>query len=132
MSSQRIRARRLLRERQRAAEQAPPLAEVVRGTLRERYVRCGKAGCHCRKGRGHGPVRYLSVSLGAGESRQITVSAEDFELAQRYVDNYERLWKLLEQISTINRELLQQRLLSPEAKGGGGKRRSRRRGDQGR
>ena len=120
----------MLKQRQSAAEQAPPLAEVIRGTLRARYVRCGKAGCHCRKGRGHGPVRYLSVSLGVGESRQITIAAEDFELASQYVDNYERLWKLLEEISTVNRELLQQRLLSPDANGAERKRRQRKRSNR--
>ena len=131
MASQRSRARRLLKQRQRAAERAPPLSETVRGTLRERYVRCGKPGCHCRKGRGHGPVRYLSVSLGAGQSHQITISAEDYELARQYVENYERLWGLLEQISTVNRELLQQRLLTPDAKGGAErKRRQRKRRSQ--
>ena len=103
--------RRLLERRQRAAQKAPELTEVLRGTLRERYVRCGKPGCHCRKGQGHGPVRYLSVSLGVGQTRQITIAADDYVLAWQYVDNYQRLWRLLETISTINRELLRQRQL---------------------
>ena len=28
---------------------------VLRGSLIERYKRCGKPGCKCAKGKGHGP-----------------------------------------------------------------------------
>ncbi len=101
--------RRLLERRRRIAEQFPDLEKLLRGTLRQRYVRCGKPGCHCREGQGHGPVRYLSVSLGVGRTQQITIAREDFETARQCVKNYERLWKLLERISAINRELLKRR-----------------------
>lgn len=105
---------KLLEQRRLAAADAPDLTEVLRGTLRRRYVRCGKPGCRCRKGRGHGPVLYLSVTVAVGQTRQITVAAEDYDMARRYVENYERAWRLLEKISTINRELLQKRLLRPQ------------------
>ena len=105
------RAGRLLERRRRAAEQFPPVEQVLRGTLGKRWVRCGKAGCHCRKGRGHGPVRYLTVTLAVGRTRQVTVTAEDLETVRRHVRNYRRLWELLELISAINRELLQRRSL---------------------
>ena len=101
----------LLRRRRQAAHNAPLLTDVLRGTLRKRFIRCGKATCHCRKGRGHGPVNYLSVTLGVGQTRQITVASEDVDTARRYIQNYERVWRLLESISTINRELLQKRLM---------------------
>ncbi len=109
-----VRAQHLLERRRRAAEQFPPVEQLLRGTLGQRWVRCGKPGCHCRRGRGHGPVRYLTVSLGVGRTRQVTVAAEDFETARRHVRNYQRLWKLLELISAINRELLQRRSLPPD------------------
>lgn len=97
----------------RVAAGAPNLAEVLRGSLRRRFVRCGKTGCHCRKGRGHGPFLYLSVSLGVGRTAQITIPG-DLELpARRYVANFARASQILEVISTINRELFRQRALSP-------------------
>ncbi len=105
------RRRRLLRRRDTAVQQAAPWALVLRATLRRRYVRCGKGGCHCRKGRGHGPFIYLSASHGVGRTRQITVAPEAYETARLYVQNYHRLWRLLEQISAINWQLLQERLL---------------------
>jgi hypothetical protein len=88
---------------------------VLRATLRRRYVRCGKPGCHCQEGRGHGPFIYLSTSFGVGQTRQITVAAEAHETARLYVQNYHRLWRLLERISAINWQLLQERLLPEQA-----------------
>ena len=38
--------RRLLERRRRAVSQLPDLEQVLRGTVGERYVRCGKPGCH--------------------------------------------------------------------------------------
>jgi hypothetical protein len=101
----------LLARRKRAAAEPPDLSEVLRGSLRRRYVRCGKAGCHCQSGRGHGPVFYLSVSLGVGKTAQITIAKEDYALARSYVDNFERLWRLLERVSDVNRKLFQERLV---------------------
>jgi hypothetical protein len=111
------RAGRLLERRAGAVAKAPDLAEILRGTLGRRYVRCGKAGCWCALARGHGPVLYLTVSLGVGRTHQITVAREAYAVAQRYVRNYDRLWRVLETISTINRTLLQERLLPLPAHG---------------
>jgi hypothetical protein len=100
----------LLKQRSKAAGQAPPLDEVLRGTLRRRYLRCGKAGCHCRKGRGHGPFLYLNVTLGVGRTRQITIDPGDWALALRYAQNYHRMQEVLETVSTLNRKLFEDRM----------------------
>ena len=103
----------LLARRTAIASEAPALTEVLRGTLRERYVRCGKSGCRCERGQGHGPFVYLSVTLGVGRTTQITVAAEDQATARRLVGNYARLQEAVEAISSINRQLLQRRALVP-------------------
>ena len=109
--------RRLTKEARALASKALPLlTDVLRGTLRRRYVRCGKASCHCRKGRGHGPFIYLSVTLKGGKTQQITVAPEDYGTALRLVENYQILWRLLEKVSTINRLLLSERLIVPNPK----------------
>lgn len=57
--------KRLQAERERALA-AADLTEAQREALRRgkgvrqvRYIRCGKAGCTCARGRGHGPYVYL-------------------------------------------------------------------------
>jgi hypothetical protein len=106
-------AEKLLKRLERLVARAPSLAEVMRGTLRERFVRCGKPGCHCQEGKGHGPFLYLSVTLGVGKTIQITIAPKDRGTARRYVRNYQRLQRMLEEVSEVNREFLRQRLKKP-------------------
>jgi hypothetical protein len=107
----------LLQRRAFLTSKVPALAEVLRGTLQRRYIRCGKPGCHCNKGQGHGPFFYLSVTLGVGRVEQITVALEDIPIAQRFIGNYKKILKLIDKVSKINRKLLRQRMLQePTAK----------------
>ena len=57
----------LRRRRRQLLRKLPPLDAVLRGSLIERYKRCGNPRCRCADGPGHGPKYYLSVSH-AGES----------------------------------------------------------------
>lgn len=102
---------KLLRKRDREAREAPRLAHLLRGTLRRRFVRCGKPTCHCRKGRGHGPFLYLSVTLGIGRTEQITIDPDDCPLVLTYLRNYGRLHRVVEKVAAVNRELLRRRLM---------------------
>ena len=101
----------LVERRKRTAAGVPNLAEVLRGTLRERYVRCGKARCHCRKGRGHGPFLYLSVTLGPGRTEQLTIAPDDAPVARKFLRNFRQLMEIVDRVSAANRQLLRQRLL---------------------
>jgi hypothetical protein len=101
----------LLKRRAALAAAAPDLREVLRGTLRSRFVRCGKSGCHCRKGRGHGPFFYLSVAMGVGRTIQIVIPSQEYPMARGFARNYRRLRQILERVSAINRQLLRQRTL---------------------
>lgn len=107
--------KQIARLRQRLAKavaRAPDLTEILRGTVGERYVRCGKENCRCREGKGHGPVHYLSVSLGVGRTEQVTLTPETYEIAQRYARNFARLREVLEEVSAINREILREQRLA--------------------
>ncbi len=42
-----------------AAIPLPKPRALVKGTVHEQYVRCGKMNCRCRKGKPHGPYHYL-------------------------------------------------------------------------
>lgn len=111
-------------QRKRILSDLPDLTEILRGSVRKRFVRCGKTGCHCEHGRGHGPVVYLSTSQADGQTRQITIAADAYALAKRYVGNYERTRRVLDQLCSVNRDLLQQRLLpTPKPASSNGKRR---------
>ena len=97
--------------RQRAAllRRLPPLSDILRGSLIERYKRCGKPGCHCATGRGHGPKYYLSVSQANSSPAMDYVPQDYHEQVSQHLANYRLIREILEQICQINRELLRRR-----------------------
>src|SRR5712691_9253533 len=99
----------LRKRRQALLRQLPPLKAVLRGSLIERYKRCGKPGCKCAHGPGHGPKYYLSVSR-YGQRPQMDYIPQDYHRqASEYLANYHRLRQILDEVCAINRELLGRR-----------------------
>ena len=99
-----------LRKRRRALlRQLPPLESILRGSLIERYKRCGKPGCKCADGPGHGPKYYLSVSYPGLRPQMDYVPQEAYTQTAEFLANYHRAREILEQICEINRELLRRR-----------------------
>lgn len=96
----------LRNRRQGLTKVLPPLGEVLRGSLMERYMTCGNPDCKCARGERHGPVWYLSVTLDQSHRTGRTVPPEQVEQVRRWIENYHQVKERLEKISDINRELL--------------------------
>lgn len=84
----------------------PPLGEVLRGSLMERYLTCGNPDCKCARGERHGPVWYLSVTLDQTHRSGCTIPTGQVEQVRQWIANYHRVKENLEKISDINRELM--------------------------
>ena len=84
----------------------PPMGEVLRGSLMERYLTCGNPDCKCARGERHGPVWYLSATLDQSHRMGRTIPPDQVELVRRWIENYHLVKEHLEKISDINRELL--------------------------
>ena len=95
-----------LRQRKAGLTKLPPVGEILRGSLMERYVTCGNPSCKCARGERHGPTWYLSVTLGPGRTTGSIVPDENVEEVRGWIENYHKLKDQLEKISDINRELL--------------------------
>ena len=99
-----------LRQRQKAIlRRLPPLQAILRGSLVERYKRCGKPGCKCANGPGHGPKYYLTVSYPKRRPEMDYVPADLQEKVKEYLENYRKVKGILEELSEINREILRRR-----------------------
>jgi len=96
----------LRNRRQGLTKVLPPLGEVLRGSLMERYLTCGNLDCKCARGERHGPVWYLSVTLDQSHRIGSTVPPEQVEQVRCWIENYHQVKERLEKISDINRELL--------------------------
>jgi hypothetical protein len=100
----------LLRRRQSLVSQLADLEPLVlRGSLIERYKRCGHAGCKCQPTRGHGPKYYLSISQAGGRPEMDYVPEEQARQVADYLKNFQKVRQLLEKICNLNRQLLRRR-----------------------
>ena len=96
----------LQQRRQGLVKMLPPLTETLRGSLLERFLTCGNPNCKCARGERHGPVWYLTVTLGVGRTASCTLAREQVDRVRRWIQNHRRVKEQLEKISDINRELL--------------------------
>jgi len=83
---------------------------ILRGSLIERYKRCGHPGCKCQQGRGHGPKYYLSVSQAGGRPEMDYVPEEYSQQVSDYLKNFQKVRQVLERICNFNRKLLGRRV----------------------
>jgi hypothetical protein len=102
----------LTASRQRLLQQLPDSSTILAGSLLKRMIRCNKPGCrYCEKdkGKGHGPIWILSVSLGNRKVRQIPVPVEFKQEVEEGLRTFAQMQERLKQIAQINVELLQER-----------------------
>jgi hypothetical protein len=87
----------------------PDPSSILPGSLLSRMVRCNKPGCRfCvkGKGKGHGPIWILPVSLGSGQVRQIPIPRELKKEVEESLRGFARMRKQVKQIAPVNLELL--------------------------
>ena len=100
--------RRLLARRRALAAGLGSVEEVLAGSLVEQTRRCGKAGCRCADGEGHGPYVYFGPRpRGRGRSRYVPSGL--VEVVRRCLQRGEQVETVLAEISAINTELLARR-----------------------
>ena len=84
----------------------PP--EILHASLVERFMKCGKATCHCQSsGPKHGPFFYLNRCFAKGQMQSLLLKSPDqVEQARQSLAAYAQVQQLLDEISQINHELL--------------------------
>ena len=102
----------LTASRKQLVRRMPNPATILPGSLLSRMVHCNKPGCrHCEKGKGkgHGPIWILSVSVGSRRVRQIPVPRELKKEVEASLRAFAQTQKLLKQIGAVDLELLRER-----------------------
>jgi len=85
-----------------------PPAQLLHASLIERFLKCGKANCHCHTGGPkHGPFFYLNRCFGPGQVQSLLLkSPEQVARARQGVAAYAQALAVLDELSQLNRELL--------------------------
>jgi transposase len=93
-------------ERQRDAllAQVRGLGNLMRGTVVEVGVKCGRAGCGCAGGEKHRKI-HLAVNL-QGRSHGCYLGQERAEVVAPLIAEYERAWGLINALTAVNLALV--------------------------
>jgi hypothetical protein len=83
------------------------LGNLMRGSLYTAHVRCGAPNCACTKGLKH-ETQHLSVKL-HGRNRNVYVGAQRAQEVAALIDEYQHAWRLIDELTEINIELLRAR-----------------------
>ena len=96
----------LRQKRQRPTQQLKTLDSVMlRGSLIERYKRCGKPNCKCATGKDHGPKFYLSVSQPKARPVMIYIPQQHKDAVEKALEHYRKAHQIINTLSDINREI---------------------------
>jgi hypothetical protein len=82
--------------------------QILHASLIERFLKCGKANCHCHTGGPkHGPFFYLNRCFAKGQMQSLLLKSPDqLDQARQSVAAYAQVQQVLDDISHINHELL--------------------------
>jgi hypothetical protein len=83
--------------------------KILRGSIIETYKKCGKPGCKCETGIGHGPKHSMTINFPKRKPEHDYIPLEYVTQVKQYVSNYHQFKEVIEQICAINREILKRR-----------------------
>ena len=93
---------------------------LMRGSLAELYVRCGRKDCRCAEGDKHGPYLYVSVFQG-GRTKSVYVPRHLEGEVRRWVENAQAVQRDIVEITRLNAALLRQARASGARRRGPGR-----------
>lgn len=97
----------LRQRRQRLLLQLRLPAHLIRGSLVERFNKCGKPNCACAHGQKHGPFYYLTQCLAVGKVNKFLLKTPASQDAARAATAaFNQFYDGMEELSQINAELL--------------------------
>ncbi len=95
---------RLERQRDGLVEQLHGLGNLMRGSVVQVGVKCGRAGCACADGAKHRKL-HLAVNL-QGRTRGCYVGRERAAVVAPLIAEYERAWRLINELTAVNLALI--------------------------
>lgn len=112
--------RALQRQQVQLAGRFPEMGGLIRGTVVERRMRCGKPSCRCQQDPDarHGPYLLLMTTVGRGKTRTMVIPRDQAAWVRAAVRRYRRVEALLESVSETNWQLLRVRAGRDVAGGG--------------
>ena len=97
----------LYAKRKELRNQLASLGYILKGSIVELGMCCGKPNCRCKRGQKH-ITPYLSTHIG-GERKRIYLSPTRRKDATQWVANYHKAHEIINELSKLNAEILKRR-----------------------
>ena len=94
----------LIEQRAAKVKELGRLGPLIQGTLTRRESRCGTASCRCARGDKH--VSHHLTRKVAGRTVSVYVPVDMVDEVSRWVEEYRHAKGLLQDISSLNEQLL--------------------------
>jgi hypothetical protein len=104
-AAQQRRVRTLLTEQRALVSTLLEQREQMQGSLFTRFGVCGKPGCACAEGKGHGPYYVLSTRR-AGQGEYTYLARREAAVARKRVSSYRRFRGGLRRLRVLNERLM--------------------------
>ena len=98
---------RLEAKMSRLSRQMRQLGPLLKGSLIDRKIPCGKPNCRCRNGEGH-PGLYLTYSL-EGKTKTVYIPKKMAPRVRKWAQNYARFKALLEEMFQIQLKMIKEK-----------------------
>ena len=90
----------------RLRAQMRQLGPLLKGTLIDRKISCGKPNCRCKKGEGH-PGLYLTYSL-ESKTKTVYIPKKMAPKVRKWAQNYTQFKNLLEEMFQIQLKMIRE------------------------
>ena len=97
--------KRLKQKREKLVKELQLSKEKLQGTIVEKFLECGRAGCKCKRGEKHGPKYYLSYKH-KGVTQMLYIPKDMVSEVRSRSRLYKRFKETGQKISDINKQLL--------------------------
>jgi len=114
------RVQQLEQQRDDLRKQIASIKDMRRGTLRERFRRCGKPNCRCAKpgDPGHGPVWSLTWAVEGKTHTKVIPDGPAVKQTQKQIAEFRRFRDLTRQLLRVSEQLCDARLREAQAEAG--------------
>jgi hypothetical protein len=102
------REKQVRQQRRNIASNMGAEGDILKASLIERFTVCRRAGCHCMKGKKHGPYLYASVFDGK-QSRQVYVPQSMHSEVRKWVQNAQDVSETVSKLSNLSVNLIRLR-----------------------
>jgi len=101
-------AKNLYARRHRLRSKLNRLGPLIKGSISELKMACGKSECRCHKGGPKHPATYLSLYQ-QGKKRLVYLSKKEQKDARQWLANYKEVEAIIRELTLCNIQILKSR-----------------------